>query len=142
MKSTMLLSRAMGFFTALKPRELARPAPSSRLVSEKLRQSLDGRLVEHLSAYAELNAQLEHGTPLDQLSESRRLMQDAKSIAEQISSIPSYDEIEPLAEAQNVLVEHWRTPWSTGGVSPVAYRSRLKGLLLFIRVQCDSQSVN
>jgi len=148
MRAPVLLSKATGFLTALKiwsidpaypSGKVASPAPASPLARKRLLQSMEGYLFKHLSAYAELQTLLALGTPLDRLSESREVVQDATNLAAKIASIPGYKEIEPLYEAHKALVEHWRSRWSNGGVSTIAYRTRLKGLILFIRSQCQSQ---
>ncbi len=144
MSTFVLFSRAKGLLaslmsrsahTAIQSRESSPKPVALRETASEEKQSLESRLVKHVSAYRDLQSALELGTPLDQAKDSRFLVQDAKSLAAQIASMPGYQEVEPLFEAHRVLVDHWRSSWTDSGVSPTAYRARLKGLVLFIRSQ-------
>lgn len=68
----------------------------SPLMSQARLNLLDRRIVEHLSAYSGLQVLLELGLPFDTLRGSREIMQDARSIAADISLIPGFKSIEPL----------------------------------------------
>lgn len=94
---------------------------------------IERRLWKHLNDYSDIQLMLAAGTPLDRLPQARKVCEDARNLAFEISLIPNFQDAVPLATVQRVLVEHWRAHWTTNGISEGEYRISIKVAILFLR---------
>ena len=96
-------------------------------------EELEQQLWKHLSDFANVQSGLRLHTPGERLRQIRKVTEDARSLAFEISLIPNYRDSFPLVRAQETLVDYWRSSWATRGISECEYRTSLKAAILFLR---------
>jgi hypothetical protein len=69
---------------------------------------------------------------------AQRLQSQAASIAVELAALPGYRGNPVLSEAHERLARYWRSRWSSGGVSDVAYRVALKTVLVYLNQLSDN----
>jgi hypothetical protein len=70
--------------------------------------------------------------PWQSTAPALRLKAQAESIAVEIAALPGFGNNPILQQSHERLGRYWRSRWSSGGVSEVAYRVALKTVLVYL----------